>query len=154
MEAIIPSLSSFLSAKGIAFSCHSTEAEKFMTLVLIVEDAWFTRRLIRKNLEAAGYRILEAANGQEGLDQALVSSPDCILLDLLMPDMDGRDVLRTLRERGSQIPVLVLTADIQASSRQQCLDLGAIAVLSKPPDAKTLFDAIEQALHASGGIAP
>ena len=125
-----------------------------MTLVLIVEDAWFTRRLIRKSLEAAGYTTLEAANGQEGLDQALASSPDCILLDLLMPDMDGRDVLRTLRDRGSQIPVLVLTADIQASSRQQCLDLGAITVLSKPPDAKTLCDAIKQALNVPGGIAP
>ncbi len=125
-----------------------------MTLVLIVEDAWFTRRLIRKNLEAIGYKILEAANGQDGLEQALTSSPDCILLDLLMPDMDGRDVLQALRDRGSKIPVLVLTADIQASSRQQCLDLGAIAVLSKPPDAKTLCDAIEQALKVSGGITP
>jgi CheY-like chemotaxis protein len=125
-----------------------------MTLVLIVEDAWFTRRIIRKNLEAAGYTILEAANGQEGLDKALTSSPDCILLDLLMPDMDGRDVLRALGDRGSQIPVLVLTADIQASSRQQCLDLGAIAVLSKPPDAKILCEAIEQALNVPGGIAP
>ena len=125
-----------------------------MALVLIVEDAWFTRRLIRKTLETAGYTTLEAGNGQEGLDQALANSPDCILLDLLMPDMDGREVLQALRERGSQIPVLVLTADIQATSRQQCLDLGAIAVLSKPPDPKQLCEAIEQALNVSGGIAP
>ena len=125
-----------------------------MALVLIVEDAWFTRRMICKTLQTAGHETLEAGSGQEGLERVLAHSPDCILLDLLMPDMDGRDVLQSLRTQGVQTPVLVLTADIQASSRQQCLALGAIAVLSKPPDAQELCGAIQQALKLREGIAP
>ena|SRR6476646_168811 len=109
-----------------------------MALILIVEDAWFTRRLISKTLQAVGHTTIEASCGQEGLEKVLSHAPDCMLLDLLMPDMDGRDVLQRLRDQNSHVPTIVLTADIQASSRQQCLDLGAIAVLGKPPDPQEL----------------
>lgn len=117
-----------------------------MALVLIVEDAWFTRRVISKTLQASGHIILEAANGQEGIEKAITRLPDCILLDLLMPDMDGREVLKFLHAQGIQIPTIVITADIQESSRRQCLELGAIEVLSKPPQTEMLNHALEKAL--------
>lgn len=125
-----------------------------MALILIVEDAAFTRRLISRAVQAVGHRTVEAGCGQEGLEKVVTQSPDCILLDLLMPDLDGREVLQKLREQESRVPVIVLTADIQASSRQQCLDLGAIAVLAKPPDPQELSAAIDRAIAAVGGAAP
>ncbi|MBD1862094.1 MULTISPECIES: response regulator transcription factor [Trichocoleus] len=126
-----------------------------MALILIVEDAWFTRRLISKTLQAAGHTTVEASCGREGLEKALTHAPDCILLDLLMPDLDGREVLQKLRDQESRMPAIVLTADIQSSSRQQCLELGAIAVLGKPPNPQELAAAIDQAIAAKvGGITP
>jgi CheY-like chemotaxis protein len=123
-----------------------------MAFILIIEDAWFTRRFLNKALQAAGHTTVEAGCGQEGLEKALTHAPDCILLDLLMPDMDGREVLEKLQAQEYPIPTIVLTADIQASSRQQCLDLGAIAVLGKPPTAEALTAAIDRAIAPIQGV--
>lgn len=121
-----------------------------MTLVLIIEDAWFTRRAISKILQGAGYQTLEAENGRQGLEiVASRSDIDCILLDLLMPEVDGWSVLKALRERKSQMPVIVLTADIQESTRQECLELGAFTVLNKPPKPDELRHTLETALAVS-----
>lgn len=121
-----------------------------MTLILIIEDAWFTRRAIGKILQGSGYETLEAENGREGLEIA-ASRPDidCILLDLLMPEVDGWGVLKALREKQSRLPVIVLTADIQESTRQQCLELGAFTVINKPPKPEELRRVLETALSAS-----
>lgn len=123
-----------------------------MAFILIIEDAWFTRRFLSKTLQAAGHTIVEASCGEEGLEKALTHAPDCILLDLLMPDMDGREVLQRLGAQGHAIPAIVLTADIQSSSRQQCLNLGAIAVLGKPPTPEELAAAIDRAIAPIRGI--
>ena len=123
-----------------------------MAFILIIEDAWFTRRFLSKTLQAAGHITVDASCGQEGLEKALTHAPDCILLDLLMPDMDGREVLQRLGAQGHAIPTIVLTADIQSSSRQQCLDLGAIAVLGKPPTPEELAAAIDRAIAPIRGI--
>lgn len=120
-----------------------------MTRILIVEDSLLTRRAIGKILKREGYEVLEATNGREGLKMIETEQPDCVLLDLLMPDCDGREVLQTLRDLQSKIPVVVITADIQHTSRQECLDLGAIAVLNKIPDPETVFAALQAALQAT-----
>ena len=121
-----------------------------MTLILIIEDAWFTRRAICKILQGSGYETLEAENGRQGLEIA-ASRPDidCMLLDLLMPEVDGWGVLKALREQQSQLPVIVLTADIQESTRQQCIELGAFTVINKPPKPEELRQVLETALSAS-----
>ncbi len=120
-----------------------------MALILITDDAAFTRRMIRKAFKDTDHLILEASNGKECLEMLKIHSPDCMILDLLMPELDGFGVLEALKQQGSKIPVIVLSADIQDSIRQQCLDLGAVMMLKKPPKGSQILDAIEQAITNS-----
>ncbi len=122
-----------------------------MALILIVEDAWFTRRAICKILQKEGYKTLEAVNGREGLELLQLHHPDCMLLDLLMPEIDGWGVLKALTEMQAKVPVIVITADIQASTRQKCLELGAIALINKPPKADELRQALKTAFNLHRG---
>ena len=118
-----------------------------MAVILMIEDSLLSRRTIAKILKNENYEILEAANGRQGIEMAMHYSPDCILLDLLMPDLDGRDVLQTLRQRGLEMPVIVVTADIQHSARRQCLELGAFTVIAKLPNPIELQTAVATALQ-------
>lgn len=117
-----------------------------MTSVLIVDDATFSRRMIRKYLQADGYEVLEATNGQEGLELARDRQPDCILTDLLMPEMDGFEFLATVREQGITIPFAIISADIQDTSRQRGIELGATVFLNKPPKQAEVSQAVQQLL--------
>ncbi|MBE9188084.1 response regulator [Microcoleus sp. LEGE 07076] len=119
-----------------------------MGLVLIIDDAAFARRMIRKAVEEPGHQVIEATNGQEGLNMAAEHSPDCIMTDLLMPEMDGFAFLKALRDKGTKIPVIVLSADIQDSARLKCEELGAFMMLKKPPKAPDIQAAIQKALDS------
>lgn len=121
-----------------------------MTRILIIDDSAYQRHKARRAIEAAGYELLEAINGHEGLDAAATNVPDCILLDLLMPGMSGEEVLCAFHDQGLHIPVIVLTADIQESTRQQCLQLGAVAFINKPLQEEELVDTIRQVLNVKG----
>ncbi len=90
--------------------------------------------------------MLEATDGLQCLTMLMASRPDCLILDLLMPELTGYQVLATLRERQLDVPAIVVTADVQATSRQRCLELGAIAVINKPPAPEILQAALSQAL--------
>lgn len=118
-----------------------------MALILIIEDSWLSRRVFVKMLKAEGYETLEATSGPEALEMLRTQKPDCILLDLLMPEMEGREVLRIMQQQGLQIPVIVITADIQMSTRQECLALGAIAVIHKIPNAEEVLGWVRKALN-------
>ncbi len=120
-----------------------------MALILITDDAAFARRMLRKSLEAQDHVVIEAANGVECLEMVQAHSPECLMLDLLMPELDGYGVLRELQQRGHKMPVIVLSADIQESARQQCMELGAFAMLQKPPKAPEISEAIQKALQAT-----
>lgn len=100
--------------------------------ILIVDDAAFARRFIRKYLQVDGYEISEADNGRSALDIVRNQSPDCILTDILMPDLNGFEFLEILKQEGWQIPVIIITADIQDGSRDLCLELGAYGFINKP----------------------
>ena len=100
---------------------------------LIVDDSWIARLKIGEIVKSAGYTVLEAASGKEGLERIEKEAPDIVLLDLLMPEMTGFDVLRELKEQGRKLPVIVITADIQETTRTECLTAGAAAVINKPP---------------------
>ncbi|MEG3860865.1 response regulator [Microcoleus sp. herbarium12] len=119
-----------------------------MGLVLIIDDAAFSRRMIRKAIEEAGHQVIEATNGQEGLDMTASESPDCIMTDLLMPEMDGFTFLKALGETNSKIPAIVLSADIQDSAKKKCQELGAFMMLKKPPKAPDIQAAIQKALDS------
>jgi CheY-like chemotaxis protein len=117
-----------------------------MAVILVIDDSSFARKRIRDMVKAAGHETLEAADGRKGLAMTEAYTPDCILTDLLMPEMDGIEFLEELRQRGSKIPVIVLTADIQESTYKQCLALGAKAVLNKPPKKDALHNTIAEML--------
>lgn len=99
--------------------------------VLVIEDEAPIRRFLKASLEAAGYRYAEAARGEDGLTAAASDPPDVVILDLGLPDTDGLDVLRRLRE-WSAVPVLVLSAREQESVKVLALDAGADDYLCKP----------------------
>lgn len=100
-------------------------------LILIIEDEQPIRRFLRASLNNAGYRINEAASGDEGLRLAASQPPDLVILDLGLPDLDGQEVLRRLRE-WLTAPILVLSARDQESQKVQALDNGADDYLTKP----------------------
>ncbi|MDB9311994.1 response regulator [Spirulina sp. CS-785/01] len=117
-----------------------------VTQILIAEDANFSRAVLRRMLQEEGYDILEVGNGKQCLDILATESPDCLILDLLMPEVTGYEVLARLAQQGKTIPVLVVTADVQETTRQQCLALGAIAVLNKPPKPEQIHEILQQVL--------
>ena len=117
-----------------------------MTSILVVDDSEFSRQITVDMLEASGYKVLEAGSGIDGLEKAERHKPDCMLLDLLMPEMDGREVLTTLDEKGLTIPVIVLSADIQETTRKDCIELGAIDFVKKPLKKELLLKAVKNAV--------
>lgn len=108
-----------------------TESTSHHPTVLIIDDEIQIRRLLRVTLEANGYRVFEAANGQEGLVEAAQRRPEAIILDLGLPDMDGVAVLQRLRE-WSQAPVLVLSVRDSEDDKVSALDHGADDFINKP----------------------
>lgn len=98
---------------------------------LIIDDEVQIRRLLRMALESKGYTVREAENGQLGLQEAVFHKPDVILLDLGLPDMDGVDVLKRLRE-WSDVPVLILSVRDQESVKLAAFDAGADDYVTKP----------------------
>ena len=99
--------------------------------LLVVEDERPLAETLRFNLEMEGYRVRTAEDGVEGLSMARALQPDLVLLDLMLPRLDGLDVLRGIREH-SQAPVLLLTARTSEADRVRGLDLGADDYITKP----------------------
>lgn len=108
-----------------------------MSRILVVDDSITARAFCRKVLASAGHEVIEAASGRDALARIGEERPDCVVLDLLMPDMSGIELLQALDARGDRPPVVVLTADIQESVRAQVTELGVRAFINKPaaPDA-------------------
>lgn len=100
-------------------------------LVLVVEDEAAMVRLLRAALASQGFRVVEATNGQEALRQAATRSPDVVVLDLGLPDLDGFEVARRLRE-WSTVPIIVVSARGQEGDKVKALDAGADDYVTKP----------------------
>jgi len=98
---------------------------------LVIDDEIQIRRLLRIALEAEGYAVYEAKSGQEGLTTAVFRRPEVIILDLGLPDMEGTEVLKRLRE-WSKVPVLILSVREGVQEKVVALDMGADDYLSKP----------------------
>ena len=108
-----------------------SETETHSPIVLIIDDEVQIRRLLRVTLEANGYRVFEAPSGKDGLVEAAQRHPDAIVLDLGLPDMDGSEVLKRLRE-WSQAPVIVLSVREGEDDKVTALDHGADDYITKP----------------------
>jgi DNA-binding response OmpR family regulator len=107
--------------------------------VLIVEDDPGVARFLERGLAAHGHRALTADNGQDGVQMAADESVDFVLLDIMLPGMNGQEVLRRIRARRPGVPVLMLTARDEVRDKVRALDGGADDYLSKPFDLEELL---------------
>jgi CheY-like chemotaxis protein len=118
--------------------------------ILIVDDSRLSRRrFLAQPLRDAGYEVVEAADGQEGLAMYNEHQPDVIVSDLLMPVMDGFEFLAALNEQGSTCPAIVASADIQETTRSKVEELGAFGFLNKPYKSDELLAVVDQAIQSS-----
>lgn len=115
-------------------------------MILIVEDSSIQRMKLKKLLGTQGFEVSEAVHGAAALEllQDVPDQYDLILTDLLMPEMDGVRFLEELKAQNIGIPVVIISADIQDSTKQRCMDLGAIAFLNKPVQQETLLPIIAE----------
>jgi len=120
--------------------------------VLIVDDEPGVRKVLRHILAGAGYQVEEAADAFQGLDLLDRVVPDALLLDIKMPGMDGLGLIDNLRKRGLDVPVVVLTGHGDEFTARECLEAGAAAYLTKPPDRAELLLAVRGAV-AQGRLA-
>jgi CheY-like chemotaxis protein len=118
--------------------------------VLVVDDDPVIQKLLKVNFEMEGYRVVSAADGAEGLEQARAEDPDVIILDIMMPRMNGLEVLTVLKGDGAlrAIPVILLSAKAQAGDVQAGLDKGADAYVTKPFDPLELLDRVGEFVAA------
>jgi len=117
--------------------------------ILVVDDDAVIQQLIEVNLELEGYEVDKASNGQEALDKVAQDAPDLILLDVMMPRMNGRDVCRLLKSdpKTASIPIIFLSARAQDMDVEAGLELGADAYVTKPFDPGQLLDTISELLN-------
>jgi DNA-binding response OmpR family regulator len=118
-----------------------------MERILIIEDELPMRTALQDVLAAEGYRVLSAADGESGLRRALEEKPDLILLDIMMPRLDGFAVCAELRRLSNPVPVLMLTAKGQVEDRVQGLDVGADDYLVKPFSTEELLARVRALLR-------
>ena len=122
-----------------------------MAKILLIDDSKFQRKNVSRLLTGMGHEVSEAENGEIGLQTVETFKPDLIITDLLMPVLDGLSVLRSLKKRGCKTPAIVVSADIQESTRQECLQLGAKAFLTKPVNTADIETAISKFVTSSRG---
>jgi two-component system, OmpR family, KDP operon response regulator KdpE len=121
-------------------------------VVVLIEDEPQIRRFLRTTLGSQGYRLFEAATGADGLVEAASRQPDVVIVDLGLPDIDGLEVIRRLRE-WSTVPIIVLSARGQEPDKVVALDLGADDYVSKPFGAEELLARVRVALRHKAGVA-
>jgi two-component system KDP operon response regulator KdpE len=114
--------------------------------VLVIDDEPPIRKLLKMGLSTQGYQILEATNGKTALE-LLTQNPDLVILDLGLPDIQGHELLRTLRSRNENVPIVVLSSRGDEAGKVQALDLGADDYLTKPFGMEELLARMRAALR-------
>src|SRR6266550_5289771 len=134
---------------GIGRHQSGTAGSPAMTRVLVIDDEAPIRLLCRVNLEAEKMEVLEASDGPTGLEKARNEEPDVILLDVMMPGLDGWQVAEELiaDERTRSIPIVFLTARAEARDRARGLDLGGIDYVTKPFNPVELAPLVRELIH-------
>lgn len=128
-------------------------ANKTPPLILVVDDEPRMIRFIRMNLELERYRVIEASNGLEALDQIRDQLPDLVILDVMMPDLDGFETLELLREVSS-VPVIMLTVKADEDDKVRGLALGADDYITKPFSPRELTGRVNAVLRRAALPAP
>jgi two-component system OmpR family response regulator len=124
-----------------------------MESLLVVDDEPTVRELLSATLRFAGFTVTSAATGAAAVEAARREPPDLVLLDVMLPDMDGFDVVRRLRDSGARVPVLFLTARDAPADKVQGLTLGGDDYVTKPFDLEELIARIRAILRRTGGSA-
>ena len=117
--------------------------------ILVVDDSGLARRLIRRILEELGHEVEDVSDGAQALERYLLNHHDAVVLDLLMHGMYGVEVLQKLRQLNPNLPVIVASADIQRTTRDQVKDGGAAAMVNKPITKEQMAEVLDVVL--SGG---
>ena len=121
-------------------------------LILVVDDETRIARMIRMNLEHDGYEVIEANSGQQALDMVRSRMPNLVILDVMIPGLDGYETLQILREI-SQVPVIMLTAKSEEEDRIRGLELGADDYVTKPFSPRELMSRVKAVLRRTEGAA-
>lgn len=118
--------------------------------ILVIDDQEIIRMIVRRTLELIGYEVLVATNGNEGLKMASIASPDVILLDVNLPDLDGFEVCAKIRSQTttSKIPVIMMTASDEPENKKLGFEKGADDYLTKPIIGDELIAHIEEQLQS------
>ena len=115
--------------------------------ILITDDSLFIRKTLSAMIQQLGFETVEAVNGKDCLDAIEDNKKiECVILDLMMPEIDGFEVLKALQGKNGVPPVIVLSADIQDTIKDECLSLGAAAFLNKPPKSTIISKILEKVL--------
>ena len=122
------------------------------TRILVVDDELSIIKFLRANLEAKGYKVLAAIDGAEAIQTFEMELPDLVILDIMMPKIDGFEVCRQLRE-WSQVPIIMLSARGDESDKVKCLDLGADDYITKPFGANELIARVRAVLRRTEAAA-
>jgi len=112
--------------------------------ILVVDDDRDTLTFLKENLKRAGYRVVTAETGEEGLDEFRHNMPDLVILDVMMPGMDGWEVLRRIKSgpRSGKVPVIMLTAQSDDADKYKGYDIGADFYVTKPFNMQKLLPVI------------
>ena len=102
-----------------------------MKKILIVDDSAFQRKILGEMITSLGYEVSRAPSGEAMLDLIEKEQFDCICLDLLMPGMSGIEIMEHVKDHENIPPIVIISADIQLTKKQQCLDLGAAGFINK-----------------------
>jgi len=118
-----------------------------MKKVLIVDDSAFTRSIHNQIITSAGYQTLEAASGAEAVATFEKEKPDLVVMDLLMPDMDGMDAVRRILEIDADARIVICSVDRQRYRRKESEEIGAVGFVSKPVDADEMIELLSDILE-------
>ncbi len=114
-----------------------------MARILVVDDSGFQRKRTCRVLHRAGYETIDAPDGKAALESVERDAPDLVITDLNMPTMTGMEFLAAMQERGLTLPIVVLTSDVQDTTREECIERGAAEVLNKPVQDDRLLVTVE-----------
>lgn len=117
-----------------------------MAKILIVDDSAYARHTLKNTLEKGGYEVVEASNGMEAIKQIPLENPDLVTLDLLMPGMQGQELLQHIKTSYPKLKVIIVTADIQEDTRRELIAAGADEFINKPVSSEALLAAVARLL--------
>ena len=149
----------FLGRRGVCRAAEkgsdgASSVQRLRPLVLVIDDDEFVRIVLQSILGGAGYDVLLAEEGRAGLEAARERSPDIIITDLVMPEVDGLEVIRSLVAGGSQVPILAMSGGTRIDSQdglKLALSLGAAGACEKPFDPDDILDLVRAHTHTAPG---